>query len=87
MIHIDFVIDLPIDQNCTTDLTIVDHFSKMCMFIPLSSTTDEHVAQAFFQQVVTHHGLPHHNISEIQLQLALPSTHSQMHKLKLEITH
>ena len=40
----DFIVDLPIDQNCTTVLTIVDHFPKMNMFIRLSSTIAKHIA-------------------------------------------
>ena len=69
----NFIVNLPIDQNCTTVLTVVDHFLKMCMFIPLveeqaiiilSYTTTEHIAQAFYQHVVAYHRLPRHNIND-----------------------
>ena len=60
----DFIIDLLIDKDCTTVLTMVDHFSNKCMFIPLSSTTAEYVARAFFQHMVAHHGLPYHIIND-----------------------
>ena len=36
----------------------------MSVFIPLSSTTAENVAQAFFQHVVAYYGLPWHIISD-----------------------
>ena len=39
----DFIVNLLIDQNWTIVLKIVDHFSKIFMFIPQSSTTAEHV--------------------------------------------
>ena len=39
MTYMDFIVNLPIDQNYTIVLTIVDCFSKICMLIPLSSTT------------------------------------------------
>ena len=64
MIHMDFVVDVSLDWNCTTVLTIVDHFSKMCIFIPLSSTSAKHVARDLFQDVLAHYGLPHHIISD-----------------------
>ena len=35
----DFFINLQIDQNRTTVLTLVEHFLKMYIFIPLSSTS------------------------------------------------
>ena len=60
----DFIVDLPTDQNCVTVLTIVNYFSKIYMFIPLSSTPAEHVAQAFSQNVVAQYQLPHHTISD-----------------------
>ena len=60
----DFIFNLLIDQNCTTLFIIVDSFLKMCIFVPLSLTTAKHVAHAFFQHMVVHHGLPHHIISD-----------------------
>ena len=70
----DSIVDLPIDQNYTTVLTIVDRFSKMCMLIPLSSTTAEHMARAFFQHVVAHYKLTHSIISDRDHLQVLAST-------------
>ena len=44
MIHIDFIVDLPIDQNCATVLTIADYFLKMSVFVSLGFTTAEQMA-------------------------------------------
>ena len=64
MIHVDFVVNLLIDQNSATVLTMVDYFLKMRMFVPLSSTTAEHIARAFFQHVVAYYELLYHIIRE-----------------------
>ena len=61
----NFVADLLIDYKCTMVLTVVEYFSKMYMLIPLSSTTAEHIARAFFQHVVAHHRLACHIISKL----------------------
>ena len=42
--HMDFFVDLLIDQNYITVLIMVDYFSKMCIIVPLSSNSAEHVA-------------------------------------------
>ena len=81
----DFIVNLLIDQNCTTILTIVDHFSKMCMFVTLSFTTAKHVARAFFQHVVAHHELPYHIISGKDPTFTYKSWRALMTEIKTEL--
>ena len=57
-VHIDIVMDLPEDEGCSVIMMVVDHFSKICSFDPLHSTTAPVVAAAFFRDIVAHHGLP-----------------------------
>ena len=45
-------------------MTVVDRFSKMYSFVPLSSTTAASVATTFFKEVVVHYGLPRQIISD-----------------------
>jgi hypothetical protein len=57
-IGIDFIEALPRVHDKTVILTVVDHFSKYCHFIPLAHPyTTESVAQAFFAEVVRLHGV------------------------------
>ena len=50
--------ELPESEGNTTILTVVDRFSKMAEFIPLSATDAVTVANAFFARVVCMHGMP-----------------------------
>ena len=81
----DFLVDLPIDWNCTTVLTMVEHFSMMYIIVPLSSITAEHMAQAFFQHVVTHHGLPHHIISDRNTRFSNKFWRALIKEMKTEL--
>ena len=45
-------------------MTVVDRFSKYALFVPLKSTTAVDVAHAFFDYVVSQHGLPNAIISD-----------------------
>ena len=80
-----FVANLPIEQNYTRVLIIVNNFLKICMFIPLSSTASEHVAQAFFQYMVADHGLPHHIISERDPKFTGELWQALMKEIKTEL--
>ena len=57
MAHINFITDLPEDEGCSTIMTVVDRFSKIYSFVPLSSTTAASVVTAFFKEVVVHYAL------------------------------
>ena len=58
-IGLDFVEALPRVGGKSVILTVVDHFSKYCHFIPLGHPyTAESVAQAFFFEIVRLHGVP-----------------------------
>ena len=81
----DFVVNLPMDWNCTTVLTVVDYFLKICIFVPLSLTTAEHVARAFFQHVVAYHGLPQHIISDQDPQFTGKFWRALMKEMKTEL--
>mgnify|MGYP003417028239 FL=1 len=59
-ISMDLITDLPCtsDGYCTI-LSVVDRFSKYCVFIPLkANTTAEAVANAFVENVVHRFGVP-----------------------------
>jgi hypothetical protein len=63
-IAMDFVEALPRVHGKTVILSIVDHFSKYCHFIPLAhSYTVESVAHAFFTDIVRLHGIPQSIVS------------------------
>ena len=55
---------LPHVQGKSVILTVVDHFSKYCHFIPLAHPYSvESVAQAFFTDIVRLHGMPQSMVS------------------------
>ena len=43
-VHIDFVVELPESEGCSTVMTVVDRFSKMAFFVPLAATDAASVA-------------------------------------------
>ena len=47
-VHIDFVVELPESEGCSTVMTVVDRFSKMAFFVPLTATDAASVAAEFF---------------------------------------
>jgi hypothetical protein len=56
----DLITDLPLTKNkCSNILTVVDRFSKMAHFVPLSADTSAPaLAEAFLASVVRLHGFP-----------------------------
>ena len=68
-------------------MTVVDHFSKMCSFVPLRSTTAPAVAAAFFRNIVTHHGLPHQLISDRDPRFTSEFWTCLMHILKTKVEY
>ena len=45
-------------------MTVVDRFSKYALFVPLTNSSAVDVVHAFFDYVVSHHGLPNAIISD-----------------------
>jgi hypothetical protein len=64
-IGLDFVEALPHVGGKSIILTVVDHFSKYCHFIPLTHPyTAQSVAQVFFAEIVHLHGVPQSMVSD-----------------------
>ena len=64
-VALDFVEALPRVRGKSVILTVVDHLSKYCHFIPLAHPySAESVAQAFFSEVVRLHGVPQSMVSD-----------------------
>ncbi|XP_066384516.1 uncharacterized protein [Miscanthus floridulus] len=67
-IGIDFIEALPRVQGKTIILSVMDHFSKYCHFIPLAHPyTAESVAHAFFANIIRLHGVPQSIVSDRDL--------------------
>jgi hypothetical protein len=67
-VGIDFIEALPQVQGKTVILSVVDHFSKYCHFLPLAHPyTAESVAQEFFADIVRLHGVPESIVSDRDL--------------------
>ncbi|KAL0159656.1 hypothetical protein M9458_043381, partial [Cirrhinus mrigala] len=61
----DFVTDLPKSRDFTTILTVIDHFSKACRFIPLAKLpTAFKTAELLMEQVFHFYGLPEDIVSD-----------------------
>ncbi|XP_070406069.1 uncharacterized protein [Nothobranchius furzeri] len=64
-ISLDFVSGLPVSEGNTTILTVVDRFSKMVHFIPLSKLpTAKMTAEVLLSQVFRIHGFPADIVSD-----------------------
>ena len=62
---IDFVVGLPVQDNCDTICTVVDKATKMCHFIPCTEKISaKQVAQLYWQFVGRLHGIPSVLISD-----------------------
>ena len=57
----DFVTDLPMPNGCNELRVVIDRFTKMAHFIPLSSEakTATDLARIFAREIWRLHGLPH----------------------------
>ena len=51
--YIDFVTDLPENEGYTSVMTVVDRFTKLAVFVPLSNTSAVDVAEQYFKFVVS----------------------------------
>jgi hypothetical protein len=59
-IAMDFITDLPLSEQCDQLWVVIDRFTKMAHFIPLSKNgkTASDLARIFAREVWRHHGLP-----------------------------
>ncbi|KAK3527262.1 hypothetical protein QTP86_018631, partial [Hemibagrus guttatus] len=68
-LSVDFLTDLPDSEGFTTDMVVVDRFSKGCRLIPLRGLpTAMQSAEAMFQHVFRNFGLPEDIVSDRGLQ-------------------
>ena len=64
-VAIDFIVGMPVQQNCDTILTVVDKATKMCHFIACNEKISaREVAQLYWQHVGRLHGIPSVIISD-----------------------
>ncbi|KAG1925135.1 retrotransposable element [Pimephales promelas] len=62
---VDFVTDLPVSNNHTCILVVVDRFSKACKLIPLPGLpTALETAEALFQHIFRNFGIPEDVVSD-----------------------
>ena len=65
MISMDFIDGLPHSGDANCLMVIVDRFSKLAHFLPLSHPfSAQQVAQVFLDNIYRLHGLPTHIISD-----------------------
>ena len=64
-VAIDFIVGMPLQQNCDTILTVVDKATKMCHFVACNEKISaREVAQLYWQHVGRLHGIPSVIISD-----------------------
>ena len=58
-VALDFVVGMPMQNNCDTILTVVDKATKMCHFIACNEKISaKEVAQVYWHHVGRLHGIP-----------------------------
>jgi hypothetical protein len=62
----DFIVELPISNGCSSIWVIIDRFTKMAHFIPLKDDAKKakDLAPVFAKEIWKHHGLPTDIISD-----------------------
>ena len=65
-ISMDFIMQLPKSEGCSTVRIIVDRFAKMAHFVPVKDgqKTDKGCAKLFLENICKLHGLPSSIISD-----------------------
>jgi len=63
-ISTDFITDLPESSGNTKILLVVDWFTKMAHFIPISKMDSPSVARAYLENVWKYHGFPEDEVSD-----------------------
>ncbi|KAL0162424.1 hypothetical protein M9458_041820 [Cirrhinus mrigala] len=86
-IAIDFVTDLPLSQNYTTILTVVDRFSKACRIIPLTKLpTAWETAEVMVHQVFRVFGIPEDIVSDRGPQFTSRVWHAFCKQLNINVS-
>ena len=85
IVHIDFITNLPVDEGCSTIMTVVDRFSKICSFVPLNSTIAASAVATLFKEVVVHHGLQRQIVGDHDPQFTSDFWHCLMSTLKTNV--
>jgi len=60
----DFITELPVSEGCDQLWVIINRFTKMAYFIPLTEKTAADFAIIFAREVWRHHGLPTDIVSD-----------------------
>jgi len=60
----DFITDLPESERATMILVVVDRFTKMAHFIPITKKDSPTVARAYLENVWKYHGFPEDVVSD-----------------------
>jgi transposase InsO family protein len=63
-ISTDFITDLPESEGATMILVVVDRFTKMAHFIPISKKDSPTVARTYFENIWKYHGFPEDVVSD-----------------------
>jgi len=63
-IAMDFITELPVSEGCDQLWVIINRFTKMAYFIPLTEKTAADFAIIFAREVWRHHGLPTDIVSD-----------------------
>ncbi|KAI2665952.1 Transposon Tf2-9 polyprotein [Labeo rohita] len=86
-IAMDFITDLPLSQNCTTILTVVDRFSKACRIIPLTKLpTAWETAEVMVHQVFRVFGIPEDIVSDRGPQFTSRVWHAFCKQLNINVS-
>jgi len=63
-ISTDFITDLPESEGATKILVVVDRFTKMAHFIPITKKDSPTVARAYLENIWKYHGFPEDVVSD-----------------------
>jgi hypothetical protein len=67
-VTMDLISDLPECAGYDSIMVVVDRFTKMAHFVPCKDLTSEQTARLYIDQIVQHHSIPEHIISDWEPQ-------------------